>query len=114
MKKIIKQKDLTQEGFAQLMGISRAQVTNYLNRYELKGKTLDKICDVLRIDKKIFLPEGEKNSFMEVQPPYPTSSQSSKELVEKVKSLEEKILLLEAALKDKEKIIELLQKDKAQ
>ena len=110
LKKIIKQKDLTQEKFAQIMGISRAQVSNYLNRYELKGKTLDKIAEVLKIEKKIFFPEVERNSLMESKLNYPQSTKDSNELAEKIKALEEKIVLLEGALRDKDKIIELLQK----
>ena len=113
LKKLIKQKELTQEKFAQVMGISRAQVSNYLNRYELKGKTIEKIAEVLKIDKNLFFPDGSQNALMENASRYPESHKVPSELLEKIKALEEKVFLLEAAIKDKERIIELLQKRKA-
>ncbi len=59
LKRLTKEKRITQENFAKLMGISRSSVKIYYKEAVLKDQLIDKAIEVLNVDRSVFFQKIE-------------------------------------------------------
>lgn len=113
IKTLLEKRKITIQKLCDEVGISTVGFHNIYNNKSIKVQTLEKIADVLQVPIKYFFEDETSDNPFFVNESTVTYGDNNKILINKnneIKELKNENELLKNALKDKEKIIKLLEK----
>jgi len=110
IRKLIKEKEITQNDIASQMGISGNAISQKLKKGDFKVSDLEKMAKILEVPVNYFFEEEKnENGFNHVANVHGNKQHvivnGDKVLLEKIKGLENQVLLLNERIKDKEEMI---------